>query len=292
MANASTGKPVLRHIASLGSLRDTPTEKKPWPLERKIAAVREAGFDGFTDRVTPRHHKLAGQHGLMMVGGFASSAPDEFRPLLQQGKDAGARHINVRLGAHDTSASDAVRLALRLMHEARALGVEAAVKVRRDTCTETPEKVHALADGYQRITGELLPLAWDFSHIAVLKRLTPPYHERLLARPDLIQRADQFHFRPFNGHHCQVPVTQGRGRLSVEFEDWLPFARQCLKLWLQGQQAGREIFVVPAMGPASSGHHLRQFTDSWSDAVKLRGVLDQIWKSLPGTAVGKARVKP
>jgi len=284
MANTDPGKPVLRHIANLWSLRDTPAAKKPWPLERKIAAVKEAGFDGFTELATPKHRKLAEQHGLIIVGYFSSANMDEFRSLLQQNKDAGARHVNVQLGDHDTTSSDAVRLALRLMNEARALGVEAAVEVHRDTCTETPEKVYALADGYQRITGELLPMTWDFSHIAVVKHLAPPFHERLLVRPDLVQRACQFHFRPFNGHHCQVPVTDGRGRLSSELNDWLPFVKHCLKLWLAGKQAGREIFVVPEMGPASSGYNLQQLPDSWSDAVKLRGLLDQVWKSLPGVA--------
>ena len=284
MANTDSGKPILRHIANLWSLRDTPTAKKPWPLERKVAAVKDAGFDGLTDLATPKLRKLAEKHGLSIVGYFSSAKLDEFRSLLQQSKDAGARHINVQLGDHDTTPSDAVRLALRLMHEARAIGVEAAVEVHRDTCTETPEKVYALADGYQRITGELLPITWDFSHLAVVKHLAPPFHERLLVRPDLIQRACQFHFRPFNGHHCQLPVTDGRGRPTPELTGWLPFVKHCLKLWLAGKQAGREIFVVPEMGPASSGYSLHQFPDSWNDAVKLRGLIDQIWKSLPGTA--------
>lgn len=287
MATTEPGKPLLRHIANLWSLRDTPSAKKPWPLERKIAAVKEAGFDGFTDQATPKHRKLAEQHGLIIVGYFSSAKPDEFRGLLEQNKEAGARHINVQLGDHDTTSSDAVRMALRLMHEGRALGVEPAVEVHRDTCTETPEKVYALADGYQRITAELLPFTWDFSHIAVVKHLAPPFAERLLVRPELIHRACQFHFRPFNGHHCQVPVTDGRGRVSAEVSDWLPFVKQTFKLWLQGNQTGREIFVVPEMGPASSGYSLQQFPDSWKDAVKLRGLLDQTWKSVAGTRAAR-----
>lgn len=287
MATTESGKPLLRQIANLWSLRDTPSAKKPWPLDRKIAAVKEAGFDGFTDQATPKHRKLAEKHGLIIVGYFSSAKPDEFRALLEQNKEAGAHHVNVQLGDHDTNNSDAVRMALRLMHEGRALGLEPAVEVHRDTCTETPEKVYALADGYQRITAELLPLTWDFSHLTVVKHLAPPFAERLLVRPDLIQRACQFHFRPCNGHHCQVPVTDGRGRLSAEFSDWLPFVKQTFKLWLQGNQAGREILVVPEMGPASSGYSLQQFPDSWKDAVKLRSLLDQTWKSVAGTRAAR-----
>ncbi len=284
MAQPNTGKPCIRHIANLWSLRDTPTAKKPWPLEKKIEAVKEAGFDGFTDLATPKHGKLAEKYGLSIVGYFASAKPDEFRTLLQQNKDAGAKLINIQLGDHDTTSSDAVRMALRAMLEAEAMGLQPSIEIHRDTCTETPEKVYLLAEGYQRVTAKPLRFTWDFSHIAVVKHLAPPFWERLLVRPDLIQLANQFHFRPFNGQHCQVPVTDGRGRVSPELEDWLPFAKKCLQVWLQGNQAGREIFVVPEMGPASSGYNLHQLPDSWTDAVKLRGILDKLWKSLPGTA--------
>jgi len=279
MANATPEQPVIRHIANLWSLRDTPSARKPWPLERKIAAIKDAGFDGFTDLATPKHRQLAEKHGLIIVGYLACSKLDEFRPLLQQNKDAGARHINVQLGDHDTSTSDAVRLALRLMHEAHALHVEAAVEVHRDTCTETPEKTYALADGYQRIAIELLPITWDYSHLAVVKHLAPPFWDRLLIRPDLIQRSCQFHFRPFNGHHCQVPVTNGRGRLSPEVQDWLPLVERCLEVWLLGNQAGRELFAVPEMGPVSSGYNLHHLPDSWSEAIKLRGLIDKAWRT-------------
>jgi hypothetical protein len=96
-------------------------------------------------------------------------------------------------------------------------GLEPSIEVHRDTCTETPEKTYALADGYLKMTGKLLPLTWDFSHLAVVKHLMPEsYVKRLLVRPKLIQRSQQFHFRPFNGHHCQVPVTRGDGSLTRE----------------------------------------------------------------------------
>lgn len=125
-------------------------------------------------------------------------------------------------------------------------------------CTETPEKAYALADAYQKITDELRPITWDFSHFAVVKHLTPAnFIEKLLIRPDLIQRAQQFHFRPFNGHHCQIPVTDGKGNLTQELKDWLPFAEAVLKCWLEGNRGtNREIFVCPEMGPVLGGYNL------------------------------------
>jgi hypothetical protein len=168
------------------------------------------------------------------------------------------------------------------MQEAHRLGLEPAVEVHRDTCTETPEKTYALADVYQKQTGELLPISWDFSHISVVKHLRPDnYAGRMIVRPDLIQRAQQFHFRPFNGHHAQVPVTDGRGNLTPEVKDWFPFAEAVLRCWLDGNRdSGREIFICPEMGPVEGGYALSAFPNSWEDAKILRGEIDRLWKKV------------
>jgi len=94
-----------------------------------------------------------------------------FTDLLTSQKDAGARHINVQLANHDTDPADALRLTLRLMEEAERIGDLATSPLRstETRCTETPEKAYALAEGYFKATGELLPMTWDFSHFAVVK---------------------------------------------------------------------------------------------------------------------------
>ncbi|MBI3852771.1 MAG: xylose isomerase [Verrucomicrobia bacterium] len=271
-------KPILRHIANLWTLVWHPTKKREWSLERKLRAVKEAGFDGFTTQLTPAHKKLGDKLGLIRVGYFSSGNPAEFAALLRQQKDAGAHHINVQLADHDTPTDVAIRLTKRLMIEAKKLDVETAVEVHRDTCTETPEKTYALADGYQRATGELLPMTWDYSHLAIVKHLLPPYWERLGVRPDLILRAQQFHFRPFNGHHCQVPVTDGRGRLTPEVLDYLPFVERVMETWLAAATPGREMFAVPEMGPLWLGYNLHCLPSSWEDAKVLRVEIEKCWQ--------------
>src|SRR5262249_15224923 len=116
----------------------------------------------------------------------------------------------------------------------------------------------------------------------VLKHLRPEnYAEKMIARPDLIQHAQQFHFRPFNGHHAQVPITDGRGALTPEFKDWLPFAEAILKCWLAGNgNSAREIFVCPELGPLDGGYKLSIFPNSWEDAKILRGEIDRLWNKL------------
>ncbi len=272
--------PKIYHVVNLWSLRDYPSAARPWSLEEQLDAVKAAGFDGFTTQLGPQHAKEAEKRDLLVVGYFASGEETQFGDLLKSQKDAGARHINVQLADHDTLPDEALRLTLRLMDEAERIGeIEPAVEVHRDTCTETPEKTYALADGYFQKTGKLLPMTWDFSHLSVVKHLSPEnYIERLLIRPDLVRRSVQFHFRPFNGHHCQVPVTRGDGNLSKELVDWLPFAQATIRAWL-GTDAGsdRTMIAVPEMGPVRGGYNFEQLPNSWEEAVRLRSLLEQVW---------------
>lgn len=262
-----------------------PTQADEWSLDKKLAAIKAEGFDGITHPPHPDLAELTRKHGLRVLGFISSGTAAEFAEALQANQACGAHHINVQLADDDTPTPAALALALALMQGGGRVGVEPAIEVHRDTCTETPEKAYALADAYQKVTGELMPITWDFSHFAVVKHLTPAnYIERLVVRPDLIQRAQQFHFRPFNGHHCQVPVTNGSGELTQEFRDWLPFAEAVLKCWLEGNSDnGREIFVCPEMGPVAGGYNLSTLPNSWEEAKVIRMEIDKIWKTLTKT---------
>lgn len=246
-------------------------------------AVREAGFDGFTTALDAERGRLARKIGLIPVGYFATGEPAQFRKLIKQNVDAGAVHINVQLADHDTPVEESIRLCVKLLEESEKCGAKCAVEVHRDTCTETPEKTYAIAAGYKKATGQLLPMTWDFSHLSVVKHLSPPYADRLLVDAKLIQRAEQFHFRPFNGHHCQVPVTDGSGKISTELKQWLPFLEKTLELWMQGKQDGREVFVVPEMGPVRGGYNFEQLPNSWEDAKVLRPLIEKAWKKALAT---------
>jgi hypothetical protein len=121
-------------------------------------------------------------------------------------------------------------------------------------------------------------MTWDLSHLAVVKHLAAPYWPRLLVSPRLVQHARQFHFRPFNGHHSQVPVTDGKGRTCVEFEQWLPVLDQTLAVWLAADQRGQEMLACPELGPVRGGYNLAQLPNSWEDAKVLAGIIRSRWK--------------
>ena len=272
--------PRLHLIANLWTLTDYPSTCREWSLERKLAAIKDSGFDGFTDALGPEHSRLAEKLGLVAIGYFASSRPSHFRSLIRRNRDGGALRINVQLGNHDTPVESAIGMALRLNEEAEMLGIACDVEVHRDTCTETPEKTYAIAAGYKKVTGRLLPMTWDFSHFAVVKHLAPPFWDRLLPNVTLLRHARQFHFRPFNGHHCQIPVTDGCGCLTSEFTEWLPFLEKTFSLILAGKNSGQDIYACPEMGPVRGGYNLARLPCSWEDAKILRPIIRQTWDDL------------
>lgn len=275
-------KPVLRHIANLWTLMQHPSVENEWALNEKLQAIKEAGFDGVCWAPSQELYEGAKQFDLIFVGGMASGQESKFPEILDELKSFGARHVNVQLADSDVLTPEALRLTLTLMEEGKRLGLEPAIESHRGTATETPEKTYALADAYKLQTGELLPISWDFSHFAVVKHLIPSnFNDRLLVRPDLIQRAQQFHFRPFNGHHVQIPITDGRGNLTPELIDWLPFAEALMKCWLDGNaESEREIFICPELGPIEGGYKLSIFPNSWEEAKVLRLEIDKLWTRL------------
>ena len=74
-------------------------------------------------------------------------------------------------------------------------------------------------------------------------------------------------------------MTNGKGKLTPEILDWLPFAEALFRVWRAGKQDGRELFVVPELGPVPGGYNLSTLPNSWEDAIVLKDLLAQAWKA-------------
>ena len=269
----------MKTIANLWTLMGHPTPANEWTLDQKLDAMVGAGFDGVCWGPSDELTHGAAERGLIFVGGMASGDAAAFPAILADLKRSGTHDVNVQLAHDETSAEEALELTLSLMKQAHALGLEPAIETHRGTCTETPEKMYALADAYERATGEKLSISWDFSHFAVVKHLLPQdFESRLLVRPDLIQLGVQFHFRPFSGHHVQVPITRPDGSLTAEVLAWRPFGKAVMKLWLEGNRdTEREMMICPELGPIEGGYALESFPNSWADAKPLREEIVLMW---------------
>jgi hypothetical protein len=281
--------PRIAHIAALWSLTGHPSAGREWSLDRKLRAAAEAGFDGVAGLLTPEHRRLAARHGLRHLLGYISSDdPDRFAALIRAQKEGGAVHINVQMDNHDTPPALAAKHWVRMVREAERIGgVVVSLEVHRDTCTETPEKTYEIAERFHGATGETIKINFDFSHFAVVKHLSPgAYAARLLDHPDLVRNSEQCHFRPFNGHHCQVPVTHN-GRLTPEATSYLVFVRAVMDVWRGAvSNKDRTLFACPEMGPhdpdgRGGGYNITGLPPAWPDAMALRREIAALWARGP-----------
>jgi len=263
-------RPKLRLMATQGSL---PEE---WTIERKVQRIKKDGFDGFVGRLPVVTRELVEKSGLLFAATVDIGGIPEIRGKLKAIKEVGARCVNVQMLDHDTTTKRALEVARRVMATADDLEMDVAIEMHRDTCTETPEKTYALAEGFEKAEKKPLKMTWDFSHPAVVKHLSPPYWDRLAERPDLIQYAQQFHFRPFNGHHAQIPALGRGSKLTPEFLDWLDFAEDVIVCWLKAATPGREIIVCPEQ--IGGGYFLSVFGDRWKDVLAIKRELERVWR--------------
>lgn len=275
-ARARQQRPKLLQLAAINSFMDHPRPDREWSFQRKIEEIAKAGFDGVTGRTPPVTRKMVEESGLLFWCTADITCNDDIRSALGAAQEAGAVQVNVQLGNHDTPTRQAVALTRRTLKTADDMGIDAAIEVHRDTATETPEKAYALADGFEKAEGRLMPIVWDFSHPAVIKHLKPPYAGRLLDRPELVQNSKWFHLRAFNGHHAQVPVVDSRGNATPEFEDWIDFVDDLFKLWLAGAPAGSIMWTCPEM--IASGYRLSVFSDNWRQARFIKDEVDKVWR--------------
>jgi hypothetical protein len=277
-----TATPVLKQFAGLWTLSDQTAKGRPLTLEEKFRAVKKAGFDAIGGGYTPEAAPLCEKYGLEYVCYIDSNAKN-FADRLKSAAATKPARINAQVCDHDTPPRESVKVWLKLEALAEKMGLAVDLEVHRDTCTETPEKVDEIAALYRKATGRDLRFCFDYSHFAVVKHLYPPYAARLLTQPKLVQLSRQVHFRPFNGHHCQIPVTDGQGHDSPAVKPYLEFVDAFLACWFAGAEAGDTLYACPENGPVSSGYGLASFPDPWKDAIVLRERIAKLWgKNLRG----------
>jgi hypothetical protein len=272
---ASKKLPVLRQFANPWTLQQYPSAAKEWNPERKFKEIKKAGFEVVGAGLeSAQHCKDAGVDFVCYTDITAAN----YQEKLEKVKAANPVRVNVQLCDHDTPPKEAVAAWIKAEKFAREIDLAVDLEVHRDTCTETPEKTYEIADLFQKATGRKIDFCWDFSHIAVVKHIYPPYAKRLIERPDLIQRSRQFHFRPFNGHHCQVPSTDGKGNPTSWFQSYIEFVDDLLGCWLEGAKGGEVLYACPEIGSLPSGYALAGFPDLWKDAIYTRDRVETAWK--------------
>ena len=266
----------LHIFGTLWSLRQYPTKSREWSWAKKFAAIADAGCDGLFSAPIP---ELAERGPLQYLAVTSFSRPGPVKAQFRAAQKLGAVAVGIQLGDTDSSLADMVKLAIHIDAIARDFDLPYAIETHRDTFTETPENTLALTRGFRRQRKTTLPLCLDHSHFAVVRHYAPgTYWERLRKPAELLHAATQFHLRPFNGHHCQIPVLTPTGRRTPEYRDWLNYLNG-LFTHLHTQPTTAPVLAVPELGNAAPAYGLSCFGDTWLDAQALIRDLRRTWRT-------------
>lgn len=278
----TSDQPRLVLLANAWTLLHEADPYTPQGLDRHLELIEKAGcFDAYSvDPCLPNLANKLKDKGLTFAGAFDASSADQFDEKIRNCLAIGNGPMNCQLGNHDTPLEEALELTIALMEANERLGARVHLEVHRDTCTETPEKAAAIIAAYKRTTGKIPLVNFDYSHPAVVKHLQPSnYAERLFDDIVTFQQSNLWHMRAFNGQHLQIPVTDGKGNFSPEYEEIRPFIRQALQHWLKGPRPNNELWVVPEQG-CTHCYPLSCFPNIWDDAVVLAKDIQNIWNDL------------
>jgi len=256
------------------SLRQYPSAEKEWSWAKKFAAIRAAGFDGVFSPPIP---VIAERGALKYLAVTSLGTGSNCAVPFAAARDLGAVAIDVQLCDYDTPLPEAVAAAKEIGAAARAHGLPFAIETHRDTFTETPEATTDLARAYAADTGKTLPLCLDHSHFAVVRHLSSGQLWARLREPKpLLRAAAQFHLRPFNGHHCQVPALTPGGKRTPEYLDWLGYVAELFG-YEQRRRTAKPMLVVVEIGHAAPAYRLSGFPDTWRDARRVAADLRALW---------------
>jgi hypothetical protein len=244
--------------------------------------IRDAGFHAYAGKASfPGIENLLNEFNFKFAAGFDAGSPEAIDKNIKDNLKLGNGPMDCQLADHDTPSNKAIDLAIHLKRASEKNGARVHLEAHRDTCTETPEKLEEILEGCARNKSDPPLLNFDFSHLSVVKHLKPyQYIDRLLqpfAKP--FQDSNLWHLRPFNGHHAQIPITDGKGNHSVEYEEFRPFIVEALKLWLSGPRPTNTFWVNPELG-TTIGYNLSCFPDIWEDTVYLARDIERIWSEL------------
>lgn len=275
-ASVSSSSRLLQIYGTLWSLRQYPSKTREWSWAKKFAALSEAGCDGVFSPPVPELQER-GSLRFLAVASFDHSS--QVKAQIQAAKKLGAVAIGIQLGDFDSPLKDMVDLCGHIAVVARDFDLPYAIETHRNTYTELPETTLALTRAFRRRFKATLPLCLDHSHFAVIRHLAPgTYWEHLREPAEFLHAATQYHLRPFNGHHCQIPVLTPTGRRTHEYRDWLEYVKS-LFTHLHHQPTTTPVLAVPELGNAAPAYGLSCFGDTWRDAQAEIRDLRRIWRS-------------
>lgn len=282
--NCRDGKdapPRLQLVQNLWGLSAYPSAKEEWPLEKKLAEIRAAGFDAFDvwvgdakEEDLARWEAGAREHGLGIGVEFGPLRPEDADAAIAAAKRLGSVYLDAHAASYFTPEAEAEALLLGLVERCRAASMPLVIQTHRGRVTQDLLRTVGYA---QRIPD--LRFDVDFSHYIVAGEMGGEFSkEAAAALFVLADRATMLDGRVSNGE--QVQVDLGNPAYQRHVERTATMWKHVMVRWLKYAERGEVFPFRVELGPpdyAILDADGREITDRWEQQRTMKALVERLW---------------
>jgi sugar phosphate isomerase/epimerase len=282
--NCRDGKdapPRLQLVQNLWGLSAYPSAKDEWPLEKKLAEIKAAGFDAFDvwvgdakEEDVARWEAAARASGLAVGVEFAPTRPEDADAAIATARRLGSVYLDAHAASYFTPEAEAEALLRGLVERCRAAAMPLVVQTHRGRVTQDLLRTVGYA---QRIPDLRFDL--DFSHYIVAGELGGEFSkEAAAALFVLADKAIMLDGRVSNGEQVQVDADNPAYARHVERTSamW----KHVMVRWLKYAERGDVFPFRVELGPpdyAILGADGREISDRWARQKAMKSLVERLW---------------
>ncbi len=264
---------------SLWAMERRSPDGREWPLEQKLAMIRDAGFDGagvrFADYTYARTvTDFLRAQGMTWQAQCYPRTVDDLKPIIEHVKELGADHINLQADVRPYTVAECVPYIEGWLRLAADAGLTLHIETHRNRMTtELFFTLHLL----DRFPG--LRLTGDLSHYVVGREFWYPVSAEdnaLMHR--IVDQCWAFHGRVASREQIQLQLAfaQHQGWVEVFMGWW----ERGFRGWRTRAGSDATLTFLCELGPpeyAMTGADGYELSDRWEEARWLKDRVRALW---------------
>ena len=273
--------PRLLLVQNLWGLQAYPSAAEEWPLEKKLAEIRAAGFDAFDvwvgdakEEDLARWEAAAKASDLAVGVEFGPTKPEDADAAIAAAKRLGSVYLDAHPASYFTPEAEAEALLRGLVERCRAARMPLVVQTHRGRVTQDLLRTVGYA---QRIPDLRFDL--DFSHYIVAGELGGEFSREAAAALFVVaDRAIMLDGRVSNGE--QVQVDAANPAYARHLERTATMWKHVMVRWLKYAGPGDVFPFRVELGPpdyAILGPDGREIADRWARQKEMKALVERLW---------------
>jgi hypothetical protein len=255
-----------------------------WPLDEKLAMIRDAGFDGAGVRFFDYNYarEVTGflrAHGMTWQAQCYPATVDELKPIIAHVGELGADHINLQPNVRPYRLEECFPYIDGWRRLADDAGLTLHIETHRDRMTTDLFRTLHLLDRFPdlRLTG-------DISHYVVGREFAWPIDDenhRLMRR--ILDNCWGFHGRVASREQVQIQIGFPQHKDWVDlFMGWWEYG---FRSWRKRAPADATLTFLCELGPyeyAITGPDGHELSDRWEEAQQMKDMIREMWRRIEG----------